>query len=585
MNRILEQSHLRKNTNLLRARDYWFDRARRLGRLGLYLGIVPTILLIVSYFPIPGVIDFMDEYRDFVIAAISIALFFVGLKISNTSDEYRGMSNEFREVYDLNVLGVPRNPFILTRHANEPERTKAMYDEGVRKYRDHPKYEAWYEEVFSDNHNANVICCQMDNALYTYHIYKEAVRLYWGLTIALLAIVIVPALLLRNPATMLLIFIATFDLLVTFLEAINDMRGQQGTLAGMRDVVLGEDLDLDDDVACGIFIRETQDAIAAYREVSAFVPRFIRDKYLREDSPYYKDLNAVKARLYKGLEITRPETDDQITTFGEGDDITGTLADAHDVLRRMLADIIPVLEEGGVRYALDGGSLIGAVRENENHRFVFWDDDIDLALDVRDVELAERLVREGVGRLIPSVNLRNVIRVYAGTRTAVGNDFIIEESKKYKNYFMLLGICSPGLTSAPAIGEYVAGQAAAALGLVKKQQTIPLPDRFHLTKASEEEIKQKVASDPTFGRIVCRCEKVTEGEILAAIRSPLPARTVDAVKRRVRAGMGRCQGGFCRPRVMEILSREFGIPLSAVRLGDKGSEIAPYEVKDGYEKI
>ncbi len=195
------------------------------------------------------------------------------------------------------------------------------------------------------------------------------------------------------------------------------------------------------------------------------------------------------------------------------------------------------------------------------------------------------LVREGVGRLIPSVNLRNVIRVYAGTRTAVGNDFIIEESKKYKNYFMLLGICSPGLTSAPAIGEYVAGQAAAALGLVKKQQTIPLPDRFHLTKASEEEIKQKVASDPTFGRIVCRCEKVTEGEILAAIRSPLPARTVDAVKRRVRAGMGRCQGGFCRPRVMEILSREFGIPLSAVRLGDKGSEIAPYEVKDGYEKI
>lgn len=195
------------------------------------------------------------------------------------------------------------------------------------------------------------------------------------------------------------------------------------------------------------------------------------------------------------------------------------------------------------------------------------------------------LVREGVGRLIPSVNLRNVIRVYAGTRTAVGNDFIIEESVKFKNYFMLLGICSPGLTSAPAIGEYVAGQAAAALGLVKKKEILPLPDRFHLTKASQEEIKQKVASDPTFGRIVCRCEKVTEGEILAAIRSPLPARTVDAVKRRVRAGMGRCQGGFCRPRVMEILSREYGIPLSKVRLGDKGSEIAPYEVKDGYEKI
>jgi len=195
------------------------------------------------------------------------------------------------------------------------------------------------------------------------------------------------------------------------------------------------------------------------------------------------------------------------------------------------------------------------------------------------------LVREGVDRLIPKVNLRSVIRVYAGTRTAVGGDFIIEPSSRYENYFMLLGICSPGLTSAPAIGEYVAEAAAKALGLSKKQNMLPLPDRFHLNKATEEEIVKKVASDPTFGRIVCRCEKVTEGEILAAIHSPLPAYTVDAVKRRVRAGMGRCQGGFCRPRVMEILSRELHIPLSKVRLGDKGSEIAPYEVKDGYEKI
>ena len=195
------------------------------------------------------------------------------------------------------------------------------------------------------------------------------------------------------------------------------------------------------------------------------------------------------------------------------------------------------------------------------------------------------LVREGVGRLIPCVNLRSVIRVYAGTRTAVGSDFIIEESKKVKNYFMLLGICSPGLTSAPAIGEYVAGVAAEALGLIKKEKMRPLPARFHLTKATEEEIEDKIASDSAYGRIVCRCEKVTEGEILEAIRSPLPAHTVDAVKRRVRAGMGRCQGGFCRPRVMEILSRELNIPLSKIRLGDKGSEIAPYEVKDGYEKV
>ena len=195
------------------------------------------------------------------------------------------------------------------------------------------------------------------------------------------------------------------------------------------------------------------------------------------------------------------------------------------------------------------------------------------------------LVREGVSRLIPKVDLRSVIRIYAGTRTAVGKDFIIEESARYPRYFMLLGICSPGLTSAPAIGEYVAEQAARSLSLKKKEQILPLPARFRLSEATNEEIERKISADASFGRIVCRCEKVTEGEILAAIRSPLPARTVDAVKRRVRAGMGRCQGGFCRPRVMEILSREYGIPLSEVRMGEKGSEIAPYEVKDGYGKI
>ena len=195
------------------------------------------------------------------------------------------------------------------------------------------------------------------------------------------------------------------------------------------------------------------------------------------------------------------------------------------------------------------------------------------------------LVREGVLRLIPKVNLRSVIRIYAGTRTAVGSDFIIEESKLYPNYFMLLGICSPGLTSAPAIGEYVAEQAASSLRLEKKETRVSLPKPFRLAAASAEEIRKKVSENSAYGRIICRCEKITEGEILRAIHSPIPARTVDAVKRRVRAGMGRCQGGFCRPRVMEILSRELGIPLSEVRLGDKGSEIAPYEVKEGYGKI
>ena len=110
------------------------------------------------------------------------------------------------------------------------------------------------------------------------------------------------------------------------------------------------------------------------------------------------------------------------------------------------------------------------------------------------------LVREGVGRLIPSVDLRSVIRVYAGTRTAVGKDFIIEESARFPRYFMLLGICSPGLTSAPAIGAYVAAAAAESLGLEAKEQMFPLPPKFRLAAASAETIRAKVATDPAFLR-------------------------------------------------------------------------------------
>jgi len=194
-------------------------------------------------------------------------------------------------------------------------------------------------------------------------------------------------------------------------------------------------------------------------------------------------------------------------------------------------------------------------------------------------------VREGVARLMKNVNVRNAIRVYAGTRTAVGHDFIIEESVKVPGFYMLLGICSPGLTSAPAIGEYVSKEIAEKLSLSKKDALTALPKSFRFRESSPEEIARQTEEDPAFGRIVCRCEKVTEGEIVRAVHSPVPAKTVDAVKRRVRAGMGRCQGGFCQPRVMEILSRELNIPMTSVRKGDAGSEIAPYEVKDGYEKV
>ena len=179
------------------------------------------------------------------------------------------------------------------------------------------------------------------------------------------------------------------------------------------------------------------------------------------------------------------------------------------------------------------------------------------------------------------------IRVYCGVRTIVGDDFVVKASELVGNFVYAVGICSPGLTSAPAIAEYITELVSGMTKLETKDSFVTRTERKkRLAELTEEELDALVAKNPQWGKIVCRCEKVTEAEIVAAVHSPLPAATVDAVKRRVRAGMGRCQGGFCSTRVMEIISRELGIPMRDIRKGAGHSEIAVLAVKEAdYEGV
>jgi glycerol-3-phosphate dehydrogenase len=131
--------------------------------------------------------------------------------------------------------------------------------------------------------------------------------------------------------------------------------------------------------------------------------------------------------------------------------------------------------------------------------------------------------------------------------------------------FEALGIESPGLSAAPAIAKMLCCQVVSALNAKEKKAflpAIPRPKPFHAMTLAER--VQAVRDNPGNGSLVCRCEQVTEAEIRDAIRRPMGARTIDGVKRRTRAGMGRCQGGFCSPRVLAILSEELGIPYTEV---------------------
>ena len=175
--------------------------------------------------------------------------------------------------------------------------------------------------------------------------------------------------------------------------------------------------------------------------------------------------------------------------------------------------------------------------------------------------------------------LRQVITSFSGLRAhEEGDDFVLGESAP--GFFDAAGIESPGLTSAPAIGEYLAAQIAEKLGLSEKKNFIPVRRGvLRIAALPLEERIQKIRENPAYGAIVCRCEEISEGEILDAIHSTLGARTLDGVKRRTRAGMGRCQSGFCSPRVMELLSGECEIPLEKICKSGKASGIVSEKIR------
>jgi glycerol-3-phosphate dehydrogenase len=193
---------------------------------------------------------------------------------------------------------------------------------------------------------------------------------------------------------------------------------------------------------------------------------------------------------------------------------------------------------------------------------------------------------QGAQKLVPSITPRSVIAVFAGLRaTGNGNcltsgvdyhhDFVIERAPQVEGLINLAGIESPGLTAAPAIAERVVEllkDAGEKLTVKKTWNPVRVarPRFNHLSRAEQAAL---VAKDPRYGRIVCRCEMITEGEIVSEIHAPLPARTYDAIKRRTWLGTGRCLGSFDMPRVVDLLSRELNIPLTEVCKKGPGSEL------------
>ena len=191
-------------------------------------------------------------------------------------------------------------------------------------------------------------------------------------------------------------------------------------------------------------------------------------------------------------------------------------------------------------------------------------------------------VQEGAVKNVKGLPLKQVITGFSGLRAHEdGAEFILEEAEGCPGFFDCAGIESPGLTACPAIGEYMASLVSSRLSLKQKDNWNGIcKDVIRPFELPPEERENLISDNPEYGRIICRCETITEGEIIDAIRRPLGAKSLDGVKRRTRAGMGRCQGGFCSPRVMDILSRELGLPLEAITKSGGNSKIVTGRTKD-----
>ncbi len=220
---------------------------------------------------------------------------------------------------------------------------------------------------------------------------------------------------------------------------------------------------------------------------------------------------------------------------------------------------------------VDGNLIVGPSAE-----------DIDDGDDVATTSIGLDKIYTNAIKSVPAVSLRNAITSFSGNRAhPTSDDFIIGSSEVNKKFINAAGIESPGLSSAPAIAEMVDGIInELSGGFEKKADFNPVrPEPVRFRHMSTEERAKLIEKNKAYGRIVCRCETITEGEILDAIHAPAGARDVDGVKRRTRAGMGRCQGGFCGSKVVEILARELNVPMNEITKFGSQSKIMYHKTK------
>lgn len=190
-------------------------------------------------------------------------------------------------------------------------------------------------------------------------------------------------------------------------------------------------------------------------------------------------------------------------------------------------------------------------------------------------------VRTAAVKSVPYINLRDNIRNFAGVRAnSNADDFILCEDSEKKNVFHAAGIKSPGLSAAPAIAEYIAEMIGEKIALIEKENPVSERKVTRFKDLGDQARAELINKNSEYGRVICRCETITEGEIKDTLKSVIPPVSIDGVKRRCSTGMGRCQGGFCGPKIHKILADFYNVPMNKILLDKEGSYILDGKTKE-----
>ena len=405
MNIFLRRMHAKKNIDLLKARDFYFDRARDRSKWFKRVIIAPPIIASLTYVPyFIQLFPYVEMYRDFIVGTSTVVFVVIGTLIQKKNDEDLVVSNALREEYDLNIFEIDRNDFAYDEAVLKNDNGEYK-DEIIKAWNSRPdsnKYEVWYQEIFTDDKNSNILCLQLDSILYTYYIYKDymgILNINMFIGIGTIIIFLFISVLVWGDVKIFILII--FSLFGALQSQIADYKKVQELISAnlyTYKYILNNSKEIKTKLANEkegrIFIRALQNVIINNRDKGLFVPLKVRYKYYDNGNPYYRELDNIKREYMVNPYMPNKAEDIEILS-SDTDEVTANIKGVHDRLLVMFKDVDRVFRDEGVNYFLDGGSLIGAMRSEKG--FIFWDDDIDISLLQKDVEKAKEAIRNRLG--------------------------------------------------------------------------------------------------------------------------------------------------------------------------------------------